>query len=158
MAITHKLEPHPQQTPYIALLNELLAGVIDLAMEAKHAHWNVRGENFIAIHELFDRVAKETADYADLIAERLGQMGEAAPGTLREVLKNSKLPAYSVNVHESQQHIRELSRATGVLADSLRTAIDSASDNNDAVTADLLTEVTRGLDKLRWLLESHISA
>jgi starvation-inducible DNA-binding protein len=41
----------------IAVLNATLASAIDLERQAKQAHWNVRGPNFIALHELFDKLA-----------------------------------------------------------------------------------------------------
>ena len=41
----------------IDLLNQQLADALDVALQAKQAHWNVKGPNFIALHELFERVA-----------------------------------------------------------------------------------------------------
>ena len=61
----------------VALLNRHLAGAIDLHAQVKQAHWNVRGPNFIAIHELFDKVADVVEEYSDKIAERAGT--SAAP-------------------------------------------------------------------------------
>jgi starvation-inducible DNA-binding protein len=49
-------------------LSQRLADVIDLQLQAKHAHWNVKGPSFFALHELFERVAVAVAGHADLIA------------------------------------------------------------------------------------------
>ena len=43
----------------IDLLNQHLADVLDLGLQAKQAHWNVKGPHFIGLHELFDKVAEE---------------------------------------------------------------------------------------------------
>lgn len=58
-----------------ALLQDRLADSIDLMMQAKQAHWNVKGPNFIALHELFDKVYADTGKYMDEMAERIVQLG-----------------------------------------------------------------------------------
>src|SRR5580698_8955502 len=52
-------------------LNARLADAIDLGAQAKHAHWNVKGPNFIALHELFDKVAESVEEHIDELAERI---------------------------------------------------------------------------------------
>ena len=54
----------------IELLNQHLADVLDLGLQAKQAHWNVKGPHFIGLHELFDKVAEELEGFTDDIAER----------------------------------------------------------------------------------------
>ncbi|MCK4945979.1 MAG: DNA starvation/stationary phase protection protein Dps [Alphaproteobacteria bacterium] len=147
-----------QPSSVIDLLNQSLAGAIDLKLQAKQAHWNVKGENFIALHELFDTVSAQADGYADMIAERAVQLGGIAQGTVQTIARDTKLAVYPVDMHDSQRHVKALSTAMSTLADFLRSAIDSSDESGDAVTADLLTEATRGLDKLRWFVESHISA
>jgi starvation-inducible DNA-binding protein len=41
------------------MLNQQLADALDLHLQAKQVHWNVKGASFIAIHELFDEVEEE---------------------------------------------------------------------------------------------------
>src|SRR5262245_41166060 len=65
----------------VALLNARLADCTDLRTQAKQAHWNVKGPNFIALHELFDKINEEVGDYVDEIAERAVQLGGVAEGT-----------------------------------------------------------------------------
>ena len=55
----------------IEILNQRLADASDLKSQAKQAHWNVKGMNFIALHELFDRVSTELDPHVDDIAERI---------------------------------------------------------------------------------------
>ncbi|MDE3060086.1 MAG: DNA starvation/stationary phase protection protein Dps [Pseudomonadota bacterium] len=139
----------------IALLNQSLAGMLDLKLSAKQAHWNVKGENFIALHELFDKVATETDAYADSLAERAVQLGGVASGTSQQIVRNSKLSPYPASIQASNQHVKALGAATGLMADQLRKAIDTADEAGDMVTADLFTQITGGLDKLRWFIEAH---
>jgi len=46
--------PEKVRTQIAALLQERLAEAVDLVTQAKQAHWNVKGPNFIALHQLFD--------------------------------------------------------------------------------------------------------
>src|SRR2546428_14091898 len=75
----------------IDLLNEHLADVLDLGLQAKQAHWNVKGPNFIGLHELFDKVAEELEEFTDDIAERAVELGGGAHGTIQGVSKHSRL-------------------------------------------------------------------
>src|SRR2546425_2958752 len=82
----------------IDLLNQQLADVLDLGLQAKQAHWNVKGPHFIGLHELFDKVAEQLEEYTDGIAERAVELGGVALGTVDSVSKNSRLPAYPVDL------------------------------------------------------------
>src|SRR5260370_42604147 len=73
------------------LLNARLADAIDLATQIKQAHWNVKGPNFIALHELFDKINEDVEDYVDDIAERAVQLGGVAEGTARLAAHRSRL-------------------------------------------------------------------
>lgn len=140
----------------IALLADRLADAIDLHSQAKEAHWNVKGPTFIALHELFDKVAGVTEEYTDMLAERLVQLGGHAHGTIREAAKMSSLKEYPTKVTAEQNHVEALSSAMAKFAGLCRGGIDKADEQGDKVTADLLTEIARELDKLTWFVESHL--
>jgi len=158
MPFVRKLKEKTQSDVMIALLNKLLANAIDFKLSAKQAHWNVKGENFAALHELFDKTSSEADEYADMLAERAVQLGGTAQGTLQVVSGQSALSGYPVDIHDGQDHVKALTGGISMLADAHRQAINAAMDAGDMVTADLFTEITRGLDKLHWFIRSHISA
>jgi starvation-inducible DNA-binding protein len=142
--------------PMIELLNQQLAGTFDLYSQTKQAHWNVKGPQFHSLHELFDNLAAELLGFADLIAERATALGGLARGTVRLAATNSLLPEYPLEVTDSLTTVETLAERYGALAASMRSALASASESGDAVTEDLLTEVSRGLDKSLWFLEAHL--
>ena len=79
----------------VGLLNRSLASAIDLERQATQAHWNVKGPNFIALHELFDKVAEATEEFSDLLAERVTALGGTAEGRLQAVtVQSAALPVY----------------------------------------------------------------
>src|SRR6185295_8315053 len=131
----------------IDLLNQELADVLDLGLQAKQAHWNVKGPHFIGLHELFDKVAEELEEFTDEIAERAVELGGVALGTIQIVGKNSRLPAFPLDAFSGKSHVAALSRALAHFGKTTRTAIDTAARIGDADTADLFTEVSRRVDK-----------
>ena len=142
----------------IALLNQHLADVLDLGLQAKQAHWNVKGPHFIGLHELFDKVAEELEEYSDEIAERAVELGGVAQGTVQIVAKHSRLPAYPLHLTSGKEHVAALSSALAKFGAAAREAIDTAGTAGDADTADLFTEVSRGVDKLLWMVEAHMQS
>jgi starvation-inducible DNA-binding protein len=142
----------------IELLNQRLADVLDLGLQAKQAHWNVKGPHFIGLHELFDKVAEEVEKFTDEIAERSVELGGVALGTAQVIAKNSRLAAYPLDLASGKEHVAALSSALAKFGASARASIDTAGDAGDADTADLFTEVSRGVDKLLWFVEAHAQA
>src|ERR1700689_2913668 len=86
------------RTKLIHLLSMRLCDAIDLQTMCKQAHWNVKGENFIGLHELFDKINEEVEDYVDDIAERAVQLGGIVEATSRVVARHTTLPEYPVTV------------------------------------------------------------
>ena len=147
--------PEKTRQQAITLLNQQLADVLDLGLQAKQAHWNVKGPHFIGLHELFDKVAEELEEFTDEIAERAVELGGVALGTSQIVSKSSRLHAYPLDASSGKSHVAALSSALAHFGKATRAAIDTASRIGDADTADLFTEVSRGVDKLLWMVEAH---
>lgn len=143
-------------TSVIALLNQSLADLLALKINTKQAHWNVKGENFIALHEMFDKLATDVDQYADTIAERVQQLGGYSEGTLTHITKRAAHSDY-VQTTDAQKHVRAIAAQLKATADSLREAIDTSDDLGDAVSADIYTQITGGLDKWHWFVSSHQS-
>ncbi len=150
--------PAEKRTQIAALLNRRLADAVDLQTQVKQAHWNVKGPTFIALHKLFDEVHAGVSEYADLLAERVVQLGAIAVGTAREVAERSEQDEYPVTVTRGEEHVRFLSAALASFAGRMRFAIEEADELEDAVTADLCTEIARGTDKWVWFVEAHAQA
>lgn len=138
----------------IDLLQVRLADALDLWSQAKYAHWNVKGANFMALHELFDRVAAESDDWADDLAERLVQLGGTAEGTLRRAASHTTLAEFP-DVDTQTKYVEALSHAMANFGSSIRESISKAADAGDDGTADLFTEISRAVDKLVWFVAAH---
>jgi len=142
----------------IEILNQRLADASDLKSQAKQAHWNVKGMNFIALHELFDQVATELDPHVDDIAERITTLGGVALGTIRVAAQNSSLSEYPLEISDGAAHVDALSNALADFGKKVRADIDATDELGDKDTADLFTGISRSIDKLLWFVEAHLQA
>jgi starvation-inducible DNA-binding protein len=142
----------------IGLLNQSLADALDLKSQAKQAHWNVKGPSFIALHELFDRVATEMDTHVDDLAERVTALGGVAMGTVRLAAERSSLSEYPHEISDGAAHVDALSSAMSDFGRKVRSNIDATDELGDKDTADIYTGISRELDKLLWFVEAHNQA
>jgi len=150
--------PEATRTKVVEILNARLANAIDLQSQTKQAHWNVKGPNFIALHKVFDEINEDVQDYVDDIAERAVQLGGVAEGTVRLVANRSSLSEYPAKTVDGRSHVEALSSVLAAFAESVRKAINEANEFGDLDTADLFTEISRGVDKWLWFVEAHLQA
>jgi starvation-inducible DNA-binding protein len=140
----------------IVILNDRLAEGIDLQSQVKPAHWNVKGPNFIALHELFDKISDATLEYIDDIAERITSLGGTAEGTVAVAAKRSKLKNYPLSITAGKDHLLYLSTQLAAFGKAVRSAIDDTDELGDKDTADLFTGISREVDKYLWFVEAHL--
>jgi starvation-inducible DNA-binding protein len=148
--------PQDVREKVIQILNQRLADGLDLASQAKQAHWNVRGPNFIALHELFDSVFAGLVEHVDAIAERITALGGVPEGTVRMAADRTSLPKYPVDIFNGRAHVDALSTSMAAFGKSVRADIDKTDKLGDADTADLFTSISRDLDKHLWFVEAHL--
>jgi starvation-inducible DNA-binding protein len=147
--------PEAKRVEVVRLLNARLADAIDLYTLCKQAHWSVRGPQFIALHKLFDEVSESVAEYADLIAERIAQLGGVVEGTARVAAQRSSLNDYPLTISRGVDHVTALSDVLAQFGRATRIGIEEMNDLEDAGSADILTEISRGTDKWLWFVEAH---
>ena len=152
--VTQNGVPTGAKERLVALLNQELANLGDLYSQTKQAHWNVRGKKFYQLHLLFDSVADTAEEHWDDVAERAVQLGGYARGTTRMAAAASQLPEWPEDLADEAAFVNAVAERFGLVANSIRAAIDTAAKLGDADTADLFTEISRDLDKSLWMLEA----
>jgi starvation-inducible DNA-binding protein len=151
MSAKNHVLPEDLQARVIEILNRRLADAIDLQLQSRQAYWNVKGSTFLSLRELFDQVAEEVETYANLIAERIVQLGGKAEGTAQAVAGRSSLDGY---VLASTGHSDALATILADFARRTRFASMQTIELKDADTAALFTEIARGIDKWCWFVET----
>jgi starvation-inducible DNA-binding protein len=147
--------PEGQQAKMIELLNRSLADAIDLQLQCRQAYWNAKGPHFRNLRELFDEVVQGVEKYANLIAEHIVQLGGMAEGTAHAVAMRSSLDEYLLATTDGNNgHIAALMATLAAFGKHTRYASEQATELKDADTADIFTEIARGIDKWLWLVET----
>jgi starvation-inducible DNA-binding protein len=147
--------PQVSRIEIVQLLNQRLADCIDLKTQCKQAHWNVKGPSFIALHKLFDEINDSVESYADLLAERVVQLGGIAQGTARSVAGRTSLMDYPSALSTGGEHVAALSDVLAQFGRTARIGIEEMNALEDAGSADILTEISRGVDQWLWFVEAH---
>ncbi len=145
-----------KRTLVIGLLNETLAATTDLQLAIKHAHWNVKGMEFIALHKMFDEFAADILEQSDTVAERVTALGGTATGTLQQAVKGTFLKAYPAEIFAGKDHLKALAERYAHLAAVTREHIKATENIGDMGTSDLYIDLTRLLDKQLWFIEAHL--
>jgi starvation-inducible DNA-binding protein len=140
----------------IDVLNARLTACLDFRLAVKQAHWNIKGPGFIAIHELLDQVAARMDAHIDVMAERVVQIGGFAHGTIQQFAEGTALKPYPKGIVKQEEHLQALRERLEALAADCRKAIDQTDEAGDANSADIMTGVSRALDKDLWFLAAHL--
>ncbi|HEY7567789.1 MAG TPA: DNA starvation/stationary phase protection protein Dps [Gemmatimonadaceae bacterium] len=155
---THNTIPEHTRSQVIEILSARLMDSSDLYFQAKTAHWNVKGPNFIALHKLFDKLAECASEWSDLIAERLVQLGGQAEGTVQVVTERTSLEPYPPTIVDEHEHVHAISAVLAQFGELLRDGIEKTDELEDMGSSDLLIDVARDVDKLLWFVEAHLGS
>jgi starvation-inducible DNA-binding protein len=136
------------------VLQSTLVDLVDLALIAKQAHWNVVGSNFRSAHLQLDELVDTARQYVDAVAERGNAIGISPNGKAKTVVTHSGLPEFPDDWQSVESTVATIVDILGVLIGRLRERVD-ATDKSDLVTQDLLIEITRELEKAHWMWQAQ---
>jgi starvation-inducible DNA-binding protein len=141
----------------ITLLQQTLACTVDLRSQVKQATWNVKGTDVFPLQALFTIIATEIDGYTDLVAARLAALGGIVRGTARMAVAQSTLPEYPEDLVAGPAHVRALAERFAHYATAIRAAIAHTTDVEDASTANLYTDISRGIEMRLGELDAYLS-
>ncbi|MDR0950591.1 MAG: DNA starvation/stationary phase protection protein [Candidatus Ancillula sp.] len=131
----------------------------DLALTLKHAHWNVTGPNFIAVHEMLDPQIDEVRGAVDTIAERIATLGGDPCGLCCAVCCDGcrdVLPEYPVKGRAATEvHLKALDEQYVAVCKFMREAI-AKLDEADVISSNVLQDALQGLEQFQWFVRSHL--
>jgi starvation-inducible DNA-binding protein len=137
------------------ILQQRLDSLNDLALTLKHAHWNVVGPHFIAVHEMIDPQVKDVRSMTDEIAERIATLGVAPQGTIGGIVERRTWDDYGVGRADALTHLAALDIVyRGVIANH-RAAADE-TEKLDPVTNDMLIGHLHSLELFHWFVQAHL--
>jgi starvation-inducible DNA-binding protein len=139
----------------IGLLQDRLNSLNDLALTLKHAHWNVVGPNFIAVHTMLDPQVDAVRLMVDDTAERIATLGGSPSGTPGALVAARDWDDYSIGRADAIEHLAALDLVYTGIIEAHRQAIE-ATEELDHVTQDMLIEHTSQLEQFHWFVRAHL--
>jgi starvation-inducible DNA-binding protein len=147
----------PDVTSGVAqFLGPVVTDLTALSVDGKQAHWHVRGQNFLAVHELLDQVVDHARDYADTAAERVVALGLPIDARIQTVGVKATTPKLTAGFQQSDVVIGEIIAQIDAALVTIRTAVDELAEL-DPVSQDVVIEIARALEKDRWFLFAHVA-
>lgn len=137
-------------------LTPLVHGLQALAVNGKQAHWNVRGANFIAIHQLLDTVVSNAQGFADEAAERIVALGLPIDGRLATIASKVAPSTVAAGFSPWQDTVAAIVADIDAVLVDVQAAIEGL-DEVDLTSQDIAIGIKAGLDKDRWFLFAHIA-
>lgn len=131
----------------------VLADTYTLLIKTHVFHWNVVGPLFLSLHELTEKQYGDLFEAADIIAERIRALGHTTPLGFDAMLG-------SADVREEDKMLDAAGMVRRLIADHekivqrMRELTVIASDCDDFVSADMLTERLTVHEKAIWMLRA----
>lgn len=138
------------------LLNHVLADGNVLYIKLRKFHWNLSGDNFMELHQLFEEQYDAVAEAIDEVAERISTLGGVAIGTTSEFAELSLLIESPGKIPTNQEMIKELVNDHETIVKSLRKFVDDTEEKfGDKGTSDFLTALMQAHEKMAWKLRKY---
>ena len=127
-----------------------------LYTKVRNAHWNVEGVDFHAMHVFFESQYDELEEIIDEVAERIRQLGQVAPGSLKDFVQLSRLTEKKLSKNDSQSFIKALLEDQESIIKYIRDAVAKMEDSKDFGTEDFLVGLLEKHEKMAWMLRAHL--
>jgi starvation-inducible DNA-binding protein len=145
----------------IEQLQFALSALNDWALTLKHAHWNVTGPSFIAVHEMLDPQIDKVREAADTIGERIATLGGSPDGRSERIAKDFAKTDFNLGNYPidgqagTQEHLQALDQAATPLILGLRDAIEKI-DSLDLISSNIVQDIVQDLEFDQWFYRSHL--
>ncbi|KFI49520.1 Dps family protein [Bifidobacterium biavatii] len=141
----------------IAILQNRLSQEQEAALVLKHAHWNVTGPNFIAVHEMLDPEVESVLAQADETAERIATLGGTPDGRADAIVRNRTWKPFDVEGRAGTTAYLEalIEYYDAFIAEDRRAVAEL--DELDFVSSNIIQDHVQQLEKFQWFMRSHLA-
>lgn len=149
--------PDKARAQIAVLLAKLLADEYILLTKTRNAHWNVEGPDFHAMHGFFESQYEQIDESVDEVAERIRALGHGAPGSLAQMLKQTRLKEITQHLTRSSDFIEVLLEDHESIIRSLREDAPKCAKLGDDGTNDFLVGLMEAHEKMAWMLRASLA-
>ena len=143
------------RTQVAAQLAKMLADGYAVYLKTHGYHWNVRGPEFFALHNLLEQQYREQWEALDLIAERIRGLGELAPQGYGAFANLTSIKDGDPE-KSAPAMLEELMRDHETVIATARQVLLTAQEDGDDVTVDLMTQRLAAHEKAAWMLRATL--
>ena len=136
-------------------LTKVLADSYAVYLKTHGYHWNVRGPEFFALHNLLEQQYRDMWEALDDVAERIRALGEFAPQA-HSAFANLTSIKDGDPENDAPTMLKELMKDHETVIATCRAALTVADDEGDDVSVDLLTQRLAAHEKSAWMLRSTL--
>ena len=140
------------------ITDELQATVVELLElfhDSKQCHWNLRGPLYLPLHEQLQENADAYRKFADVLAERVLQVGRPVDGRTGVVAATANLGEMPGGFLTDKQVLILMTGRITTVAKRVRQRIERLS-TVDEVTSNKLQDLSYELDKHVWQFRVHM--
>ena len=139
------------------ILNTLLADEYVLYTKTRNAHWNIVGSNFMELHKFFEGQYESIDETVDSVAERVRSLGHYSLGSLKDFLAITHLSEDEALSNEKDALKALLESHESIICNCRKDIITINDKYKDLGTADFITGIMEGHEKMAWMLRSYLS-
>lgn len=142
----------------IKVLSVILSDEMTLYVKTRKFHWNVAGESFMELHQLFQTQYTLLEKTIDAIAERVNKLGGETIGTMSEFAQNTRIKEFPDVYPNQKEMLQELLADHELICQELRTDIKKCDeDYKDVVTTDFLVGIMEQHESTAWVLRRYLN-
>ena len=140
----------------IAILQSRLSQEQETALILKHAHWNMKGKEFIGIHEMMDPEVDSVLNMADETAERIATLGGPPAGRPDDIMKNRDWDGITMTGRQDAlDYLKALDTYYTTFIKRDREAIKEL-DDLDVISSNIVQDHVQELEHFQWFMRSHL--
>ena len=145
--------PPDERLEAAGMLQRLLTDVIDLTLQSKQAHWNLRGPNFRSLHRQLDELAERGREFSDRLAERCLALGVAADGRVQSIAADSDLVQFPEGRMDDSRVVEHISQRLRTVSEVGRSRLERLGQA-DPTSQNLVCDLLEQMEKQLWMFES----
>lgn len=140
----------------IQILSKIISNETVLYVKTRKAHWNISGESFMELHELFGNQYATTEKSIDILAERISKIGGKTIGTMNEFLENSDIQENPGKYPDKSELLMELINDHETIIKQIRKEIHEFDEKaKDVVSIDLLIKLLDEHETTAWTMRRY---
>ena len=139
----------------IDCLGDLLANHQVYYTNLRGLHWDIKGDKFFELHELYEGYYDSEAETIDAVAERIAMLGGHPENRFSEYLKTSEIKELN-NVSDWEQGVNHVMASMKLFLEKYRELSALANEANDCGTIGLAGKSISSIETNLWKLTAYM--